>query len=165
MLATTGLTLHVSEATIIPYHSTIMCGRKNRWYIITAWAVSGLCHTKLLRSFFMNGLTQFLILRGSTKQDANLLHMCSYSTRRTILLIVVCVPTASRDAQAFCLGISTPNRTHCLYTKLVKRHKAAVQNTAMNSMLLVFSCILVLPVWYISCWMTFKVDSLLLFIS
>ena len=116
--------------------------------------------------FFMNGLTHFLILRGSMKQDTNLLHMCSYSTCCwKILLTVVCVPTASREVQAFCPGISTPNWTHCVYTKLVKRHKAAVQNTAMNSMLLVFSCILVLQVQYISCWMTFKVDSLLLFIS
>lgn len=90
---------------------------------------------------FMNGLTHFLILRGSMKQDTNLLHMCSYSTCCwKTLLTLVCFPTASRDAQAFCLGISTPNQTHCVHTKLVKRHKAAVQNTAMNSILLAFSC-------------------------
>lgn len=52
---------------------------------------------------------------------------------------------------------------YCVHTTAVKRHKAAIQNIPMNSVRLVLSCIL--PAWYISCWMTFKVDSFILFIN
>lgn len=120
----------------------------------------GYCNTL----FFMNGLTHVLPysqrLHGARHKC---LYMCSYSSCGKTLLTVVCVPTASRDAQALGLGISTPNWAHYVYTILIKRHKAAIQNTPTNSVLLVLSCIL--PAWYISCWMTFKADSFLLFIS
>lgn len=92
-----------------------------------------------------------------------LLHTCTYSTCCwQVLLTVVHVPAASRDAQAFCLDISTPNGIFCVHIKLVKWHRASVQNSRMNS---VSSCIFVLPIQCISCWMTFRADSLLLFIS
>lgn len=113
-----------------------------------------------------NGLTHFLIRRGSTKPDTDLLHTCSYSTCCwKIPLTAVHVPAPPRDAQAFRPGTSIPNGTRCVYTKLVKRHKAAVPNTTVSSVLLVFSCIRVVSVRYSSCCMTFSVDSLLLFIS
>lgn len=120
----------------------------------------GYCNTL----FLMNGLTHVLPysqrLHGARHKC---LYMCSYSSCWKTLLTVVCVPTASRDAQALGLGISTPNWAHCVNATLVKRHTAAIQNIPMNSVLLVLSCIL--PAWYISCWMTFKVDSFLLSIS
>lgn len=126
----------------------------------SAWMlIPGYCNTL----FFMNGLTLSLIVQGSMEKDTNILYMCSYSSCWKTLLTIVCVPTASRDAQAWGPGLSTPNWGHCVHTTAEKRHKAAIQNTPMNPVLLVFSC--TLPAWYISCWMTFKVDPFLLFLS
>lgn len=102
---------------------------------------------------------------GARWNKTCLLHMCSYSICWKILLTVARIPAASKDAQAFCPGISTPNWMLCVHTKLALAQSFSTEYQDELCMLAVSSCILVLPVWYMSCWMTFKVNSLLLLIS
>lgn len=87
-----------------------------------------------------DGLTHFLILRGSMEQDTNLLPMCSYLLENTADSSV-CF-NSFKERSGILLGhLNTKLNPLCI----LKTCKEA-QKPAMNSMLLVFSCILVLTV-------------------